>query len=62
MNIISSFDQIEEARFELADFKNNVLDLVSLFEELTGRINTLNLAKTLDFNHLEYTKRVTNVK
>lgn len=38
-NIISSFDQIEEARIELEDFKKNMLDLVTLFDELTSKIN-----------------------
>jgi hypothetical protein len=34
-NIISSFDQIEEARFEVADFKKNLIDMIEYFHEIT---------------------------
>lgn len=61
-NIISSFDQIEEARIELEDFKKNVLDLVSLFDELMSKINQLNLANTLNFNPQNYGTKVQKVK
>jgi hypothetical protein len=33
-NIISNFDQIEEARFEVANFKINLYQLVDYFHEL----------------------------
>lgn len=42
-NIISSFDQIEEARFEVADFKKNLLSLIAFFDDLTGSIQALDL-------------------
>ena len=34
-NIISNFDQIEEARFEVANFKINLYQLVEYFHELS---------------------------
>lgn len=61
-NIISSFDQIEEARFEVADFKKNVLSLIDFFDGLTSSIQALDLTTKLSFNSGDYDTRVTAVK
>jgi hypothetical protein len=37
-NIISNFDQIEEARFEITDFKKHLMDLIEYFNEVTSKI------------------------
>ena len=34
-NIISSFDQIEEARFEMQSFKKNLFGLIEIFDKIT---------------------------
>lgn len=61
-NIISSFDQIEEARFEVADFKKNLLSLISFFDDLAGNVQALDLTAKLCFNSSEYENRVAAVK
>lgn len=33
-NIISSFDQIEEARFEMQSFKKNLFGLIKIFDKV----------------------------
>jgi len=61
-NIISSFDQIEEARFEVADFKKNLLHLITFFDSLTGSIQALDLTAKLSFKAAEYDSKVSAVK
>ena len=37
-NIISNFDQIEEARFEVANFKINLYGMIDYIHEITQKI------------------------
>ena len=39
-----------------------MLDLVTLFDELTGKINSMNLADSLNFNAQNYENKVSKVK
>jgi hypothetical protein len=50
-NIISSFDQIEDARFEVADFKKNLFVLIDYFHELSQLIMEKNLDLELHYKN-----------
>ena len=39
----SNFDAIEDARFEIAEFKRNLAGLLDYFNELTAQIQEQNL-------------------
>ena len=57
-NLISNFDAIEEARFEISDFKQNLFGLLDYFNELTAQIQEQNLQDRIHFNNTEYNNKV----
>lgn len=61
-NIISSFDQIEEARFEVADFKKNLLSLIDFFDEHIKRVQEQDLVNQLCFQENQYRSKIKRVK
>lgn len=61
-NIITSFDQIEEASFEFVDFKKNLFSLIAYFYDLAGSIQALGLTAKLFLYCCEYENSMLAVK
>ena len=63
-NLISNFDQIEEARFACSDFKSNLLDLLDYFDSLVALILEKGLTGCLtpEFSIDLYATKVNGIK
>ena len=61
-NIISSQDQIENARFSLVNFKSQLIDLIEYFQELSMRIMERNLIDELYFDSNTTDQKIGTVK
>jgi hypothetical protein len=62
--MISNFDQIEEARFEVADFKKHLFDLMEYCQELTYQIQEKGLTQEFSppFQSEEYNSKASCVR
>lgn len=62
--MISNFDQIEEARFQVANFKKHLLDLMDYCQELTFQIQEKGLSQEFSppFHSEEFNQRETQVR
>lgn len=57
--LISSFDQIEEARHEVAQFRQHLMALIDFFEPLVTKIKEQDLLDRLDFAPGDYEEKLT---